>query len=154
MLDVKSILDVQSLVWIGGIITVALTTLIQNLSKKYKPWTWLAQQFGKAINKETLDKLDDMEKKINRIEERDISQDAALQQEKAKAARRRILRCSDEIRSGIKHSEEFFNDVMDDITFYKQYCRENPKFENERAVMAIRLIEQTYEKCHKNNNFL
>ena len=114
----------------------------------------MASQFGKAANKEMLDKLNDLEEKVDRLEKRDSEQDAKQEEEKAKAARRRILRCSDEIRSKQRHSEEYFNDALDDITFYTQYCDTHPNFKNEKAVIAINLVERTYNKCIEDNDFL
>lgn len=150
----KDLFDLQTVTWFTGVFCVIITTLVQKLSDKYKPWTWLAEQFGKAANKEMVDKIDTLSKKVESLEEHDKEQDKQLNEERAKAARRRILRCADEIRSKIRHSQEFFNDVLDDISFYKKYCKENPKFENEKAVIAIKLIEETYEKCHKEDDFL
>ena len=150
----KDLLDFQTVTWLVGVFCVVITTLVQKLSDKYKPWTWLAEQFGKAANKEMVDRLDAVEKKINSIEERDLEQDRKLEEERVKAARRRILRCADEIRSKVKHSKEYFDDILADISFYKNYCKENPKFENEKAVMAIEMIEETYKKCLRENNFL
>lgn len=152
--DLLPLLQLQDFVFLSGSGAVIIATIIQKLSKRYKPWTWLAIQFGKAANKEMLDKLDVLEKKVIKLEERDEEQDKKQEEEKAKAARRRILRCSDEIRTKVRHSEEYFNDVMDDITFYTTYCNEHPKFKNEKAVMAIRLVERTYEKCIGDNDFL
>ncbi len=150
----KDLFDLQTVTWFIGVLCVIITTLVQKLSDKYKPWTWLAEQFGKAANKEMVDKIDTLSKKIESLEEHDIEHDRQQNEERAKSARRRILRCADEIRSKIRHSQEFFNDVLDDISFYKKYCKENPKFENEKAVIAIKLIEETYEKCHKEDDFL
>lgn len=150
----KDLLDFQTVTWLIGVLCIFVTTVIQKLSNKYKPWTWLAEQFGKAANKEMVDKIDTLSKKVEKLEEHDKEQDKSLNEEKAKAARRRILRCSDEVRQKAKHSEEYFNDVLDDISYYKQYCKENPKFENEKAVIAIRIVEQVYEECHRENNFL
>lgn len=150
----KDLLDLQTVTWLVGVLCVVITTLVQKLSDKYKPWTWLAEQFGKAANKEMIDKIDTLSKKVDSIEKHDLDQDEALEEEKAKSARRRILRCADEIRSKVKHSQEYFDDILSDISFYKQYCKENPKFENEKAVIAIKIIEETYERCHKNNDFL
>lgn len=154
MSSILSILDLQGITWLAGVATVIVTTLVQNFSDKYKPWTWLAEQFGKAANKEIIDRLDNVEKKIINIEERDSEQDKKAEEERAKAARRRILRFADEIRSKVRHSKEFFDDVLADISFYKNYCKENPKFENEKAVMAIELIDETYKKCLRENDFL
>ena len=150
----KDLLDFQTVTWLIGVLCIVVTTVIQKLSNKYKPWTWLAEQFGKAANKEMVDKIDILSKKVEKLEEHDKEQDKSFNEEKAKAARRRILRCADEVRQKAKHSEEYFNDVLDDISCYKQYCKENPTFENEKAVIAIRIVEKVYEECHRENNFL
>ena len=152
--DLLPLLQLQDFVFLSGSGAVVLATIIQTLSKRYKPWTWLASQFGKAANKEMLDKLNDLDAKVDKLEKQDNEQDAKQEEEKAKAARRRILRCSDEIRSKQCHSEEYFNDVLDDITFYTQYCDTHPNFKNEKAVMAIHLVERTYNKCIEDNDFL
>lgn len=152
--DIFPLLEAQDLVWLTGVIVAAVTTAIQGLSKKYKPWSWLARKFGSAMNKDMLDKLDALSTKVDQLEKRDGEQDAAMAEEHARAARRRILRCSDEIRRKERHSEEYFNDVLDDISHYKKYCNEHPEFENEKAVLAIRLVEKTYEKCVSDNDFL
>lgn len=152
--DIFLLLEAQDLVWLTGVIVAAVTTAIQGLSKKYKPWSWLARKFGSAMNKDMLDKLDTLSTKVDQLEKRDDEQDAAMAEERARAARRRILRCSDEIRRKEQHSEEYFNDVLDDISHYKKYCDEHPKFENEKAVLAIRLVEKAYEKCVGDNDFL
>lgn len=152
--DLLPLLQLQDFVFLSGSGAVVLATLIQALSKKYKPWTWLASQFGKVANKEMLDKIDNLENKITKLEERDVQQDEKQEEEKAKDARRRILKCSDEIRAKLRHSEEYFNDVLDDITFYTQYCEDHPKFKNKKAVLAIQLVEKTYEKCIEDNDFL
>lgn len=152
--DIFSLLGAQDLVWLTGVIVAAVTTAIQGLSKKYKPWSWLARKFGSAMNKDTLDKLDTLSTKVDQLEKRDNGQDAAMAEEHVRAARRRILRCSDEIRRKERHSEEYFNDVLDDISHYKKYCDEHPEFENEKVVLAIRLVEKAYEKCVQDNDFL
>ena len=68
MSNILSILDLQGITWLAGVCVVIITTLVQNLSSKYKPWTWLAEQFGKAANKEMLDRLDAVEKKFGKLD--------------------------------------------------------------------------------------
>lgn len=144
----------EDLVWLAGVGTVAFTTVVQNLSTKYKPWSWLAQQFGRAVNKEMIDKLDDLEKKVDQLERADKKQDEEREKENALEARRRILRFADECRRREKHSEEYFNNVLEDISMYKDYCSKNPLFENEKAVIAMNLIEDIYRHCCETNDFL
>lgn len=152
--DIFPLLEAQDLVWLTGVIVAAVTTAIQGLSKKYKPWSWLARKFGSAMNKDMLDKLDTLSTKVDQLEKRDDKQDAAMAEEHARAARRRILRCSDEIRRKERHSEEYFNDVLNDIKIYKDYCDKNPDFENDKAVISIEIIEERYKKCLKEDDFL
>lgn len=148
------LLELQDFLWLSGVGAAVLATVVQKSRLKYKPWSWLAQQIGKAINKETLDKLEKIEAKVDQLEKADQRQDAETAEEKAKAARRRILKFSDEIRRREKHSEEYFNDVLEDISFYKQYCLDHSKFQNEKAVLAIASIEKAYTKCVEDDDFL
>lgn len=140
--------------WVSGVGVAAMTTLIQKFSKKYKPWSWLASQLGKAMNAEMLDKLDVVEKKVDKLEKKDEVQDEERAKEKALDARRRILSCADECRRHIKHSEEFFNNVLEDVGYYKNYCDTHPNFENEKAVIAIDVVENVYKRCIETNDFL
>ena len=41
---------------------------------------------------------------------------------RADMCRIRILRFSDELRRGVNHSEESFNNVLEDIDNYTEYC--------------------------------
>lgn len=74
--------------------------------------------------------------------------------DKATAARRRILRFSDEMLRDIRHSEEMFHQVLDDITAYEDYCRDNPDYVNNMATAAIRHIKDKYDECLNEHTFL
>lgn len=147
-------LQPEDLVWLAGVGTVALTTLVQKMSTKYKPWSWLARQLGKAINEEMLSKIDTLQKKVEELEKIDKCQNEERDKENALEARRRILRFADECRRKDKHSEEYFNNVLEDISAYKDYCLKHTSFENEKAVMAISIIEEAYRHCYDTNDFL
>lgn len=75
-------------------------------------------------------------------------------EDKAKAARTRILVCADEVYQGVRHSKEYFDNVLADITFYKKYCKEHPEFQNDMTVMAVERIEEVYRHCLENHDFL
>lgn len=72
----------------------------------------------------------------------------------AVSARIRILNASDEIRMKVRHSEEWFNQVNEDITTYNRYCSKNPSFKNNKAVHAIENINYAYKHALQNNDFL
>ena len=152
--ELTSSLSVDNLVWLSGVGVAALTTLVQKCSKKYKPWSWVFQQIGKAANKDMYDKLDILSEKIDNLEERDKCQDEERDKENALDARRRILKFADECRRHDRHSEEYFNDVLRDISYYKNYCDSHPTFQNERAVLAISTCENAYRYCMENDDFL
>ena len=74
--------------------------------------------------------------------------------EKARNQRYRILRFYDEICSGAKHSESHFEDILDDISSYEEYCKKHPDFKNSRGEIAMSEIEQTYKKVKSKGGFL
>lgn len=96
---------------------------------------------------EVLSKISSLSTKIDNLEER-IEEDFATQ------ARIRILSFSDEVRHGVLHSKESFDQINSDIDSYRRYCREHPNYENNRSVMAIQNIESTYAERLERNDFL
>lgn len=60
----------------------------------------------------------------------------------------RILRFSDELRRGVNHSEESFNNVLEDIDNYTEYCVEHEDvYINSKADAAIRNIKSVHDRC-------
>ena len=149
----------------GGGGLLVLLTLVQISPLKINPWSWLGRIIGKALNHDVLQSVKELkeaqskyqettDKRLDDIEE-SRKQFMYYQEEcEAKAARRRILRASDELRLGIEHSHEYFNDVLDDISFYNSFCKEHPEFKNMQAVAAISVVTETYQECLKENKFL
>lgn len=100
------------------------------------------------------EKLDVQGKKLNSLEEAFNKKNAEDQEKEAKSARRRILRTDDEIRIGVKHSKDFFDDVLRDIDYYEEYCDDHPHFKNKCAESAINNVLACYETCKADNSFL
>lgn len=73
---------------------------------------------------------------------------------KAASQRYRILRFYDEICSKQLHSESHYEDILDDIDEYEQYCSTHPKFRNNRGHVAMQYIRDTYAKVKANGGFL
>ena len=71
----------------------------------------------------------------------------------AKDARRRILRFNDELLNNIRHSQEYFNDILDDIDTYEKYCKAHDEFKNNRTVMATENIRRVYQNCLIEHDF-
>lgn len=116
-----------------ALIFAGLATIIQIVPIQIKPWDMLLGLIGKALNKN--------------IEER-------LAQKDAEDARNHILRFGDEIKNKVRHSEEYFNQILDDITKYEKYCEEHKDFKNARTVATVQIINEVYQKCLREKDFL
>lgn len=60
-------------------------------------------------------------------------------------ARTAILRFSDELRSGMKYSKEYYKQILDDCDRYESFCKEHPDFHNSYTEIADKHIKETYE---------
>jgi TolA-binding protein len=108
----------------------------------------------KRTNKELDCRIDKLEEKVEEISKRQEKDEAKSEEQEAINSRIRILRFSDEIRRGLKHSQESFDQTLLDVTTYKQYCDTHPKFENEKAVHACERVKKEYDRCMDEDDFL
>ena len=131
----------------GAIVLAAFLSLIEIAPIKINPWSKIARAIGKAINGEVLAKVEALEQKVDKMERTNAEQNA-------EERRVRILRFGDEILHDVKHSKEHFDNILQDIAVYEQYCREHKEFENGRTVLTIEKIEHTYKKCFDDHSFL
>lgn len=72
---------------------------------------------------------------------------------KADTCRMMILDFNGEIKRGIHHDEEQFNEVISLIDKYERFCRNNPNYPNNKAVLAIENIKNVYKKAYSKNDF-
>ena len=126
-------MSLNEIITSGGGVLLILLTIIQLAPIKVNPWSKIARAIGRAMNVEIMDKLNESE---------------------ATDVRYRILRFDDEIRHHVKHTEEHFNQIMDDIDEYERYCSAHPNYKNSKAVLAIENTRRTYERCRRENSFL
>lgn len=107
---------------------------------------------------EVLEAIKGLEAKIDTqkqdTDDRFTALEARMEEERTTNARIRILGFSDEIMHGFRHSEESFNQSLQDITMYNQYCKHHPEYENARAKVAIANIQTVYERCVREGDFL
>lgn len=131
----------------GSLGFLALLSLIQIAPIKINPWTAIGRWIGRAINGEVIEKVNNLEKKLEIV-------DAKHDESEAKSSRVRILRFGDELYQGRRHSKEHFDNILDDITEYETYCKTHPDFKNERTKMTEKIILDQYEKCTQEHSFL
>ncbi len=100
----------------------------------------LASRLEKKFSShELITRIDSLEKKLD--------------QKEAETYRTRILRFNGEIKRGLHHDEEEFNDCLLAIDGYEDYCRTHPDYPNNKATMAIANVKRVYEKAYQNNDF-
>ena len=131
----------------GGGVLLLLLTLIQLSPIKINPWNAIARWLGKAINGEVLDKLENVERRMNEHIKADDERDADMH-------RARILQFNTELLRDIKHTKEDFTEILYNIDCYERYCREHPDYQNNRAVHAIANIGRVYDERLAKHDFL
>lgn len=110
--------------------------------------SWFGNYMSSRLSKNTIiESIQSLEKKIDHNEKKN-------DERFAKNARTKILRFDDELRMHMKHSKEYFDNVIEDIDEYETYCRNNPTFKNRKAESAIEHIMKAYNQCHEQNDFL
>lgn len=127
---------------------VGAITLIQIAPIKIDPWTHLARWFKKILIGDISEKLDDISVKVKDL-------DCKIDETEARNARRHILRFADELYNRtVKHSKEYFDDILDDIHNYEEYCDEHKDFKNGRTILAAAKIKQVYSELYDDHKFL
>lgn len=138
----------------GGGVLLLFMTLVQITPIKVNPWSAIARGIGKAMNRDMMEKLETVETDVKNLKDKHDNLENRMDKDDADDCRNRILRFADELRRGVEHSEEFFNQILDDISDYERYCSEHPEYKNSKAVSAIGKIDKVYQMCMEENSFL
>lgn len=110
-------------------------------------WARLLKKAGEDINFKVFEEIKKVDNKLDKhIEDENL--------EKAKKCRQRILRFSDEIYQGRLHSKEHYEDIIDDIDLYEEFCKAHPDFPNNKALLAIENIKETYKENLDSHSFI
>ena len=100
------------------------------------------------------DQKDEIVAELKKINGRIDKMEAEAEEREIKHARIRILRFRDECSHDVRHSEEHFEQVIEDIDTYESYCRDHPDFKNNKAVTSVQIIKDTYKRRLVNNDFI
>jgi len=147
-------MSLQEILTGGGGVLFLLSVIVQISPVKVNPWSWIAKQIGRAINGEVIEKVEGIEKEVRSLKDKQAEAEGRHDKRDADLCRTRILRFADELRRDIQHSEEFFDQALDDINTYETYCRNHKDYENNKAVAAIEKIKRTYKERLDKNDFL
>ena len=112
---------------------------------KISPWSWLLTRIGRAINRELLEKIDQMEENISIIK-RDQEED------NAENMRHRILSFARGCRKHEHHDTEEWNIIMSLIKKYETYVVER-HIDNGVMEENIKYLRELYHERLINNDF-
>lgn len=130
--------EILSQVTAGGIVSVLVIifSLIEITPVKFSPLAWI----GKRINKESLEKVDKIEKKLD--------------EHIAQSYRSKILNFQNILlKDGIGgHSQEAWLEVILASEAYEKYVKDN-NIQNGMCTLAIDYIKESYKKCLKTRDF-
>lgn len=137
---------------------IILVGLIRIPTININLWAFLARSIGRAINAEVIqdvkDSRNESRKDIADLR-KDLDSHREVQQlEAIRNVRQQILRFNDEILFNRKHSQEHFEEILDDINIYEKFCKTHDDYTNNKADFAIDNIKQTYRKCLQEKDFL
>lgn len=69
-------------------------------------------------------------------------------------ARVRILRFADETLEGKRHSKDSFDQCLEDIDDYEDYCDAHPDFKNNQTASTVTYIKKIYMERLEKHDFL
>ena len=144
-MDITQLSDAMEMGAVG--VLIILMGMIKVPKMEINFWGWLGRLIGRAINVEVIDKVNGLTEDVDSFKKE-------VELDRVRAARKRILRFSDEILFEQIHSKEHFDEILEDIDLYETYCREHPEYENNRAELSIATIREIYKKCLHTHNFL
>lgn len=124
-------------------VIVAIVTIIPTIISNRKK----TEQSIKDMNEATDKRVDKLQSSFDALAK-------DYEATKASSQRYRILRFYDEICAKQQHSESHFEDILDDIDEYEQYCDKHPEFHNNRGHAAMEYIKDTYTIVKANGGFL
>lgn len=130
-----------------AVIFILIISLIQIAPIRIDPWSSFVKWIGKLMLGELTAKVDNLEKKIDALEQKEDKRDAINK-------RVRILRFEDELQENKKHSKDSFDQVLSDVTEYDAYCEEHPKFRNNQTAATVVHIKKVYAERLEKRDFL
>ena len=151
-MDLQQISDLAQTGAIG--VLVILLGMIKIPKVELNVWNLIGRTIGRSINKEMMEQVNGLKEDMKGMKGEIDTLKKEEELERVRMARQRILRFNDEILFEKRHSKEHFDEVLDDIDTYEEYCRTHEDYENNKAVLAIATIREVYMDCLKTHDFL
>lgn len=124
-----------------GEIVVPIIVAVVGSSALWQLVIYLIDRFDKKRKSN-----EDVVKEVQKVSDKVDDLAVKVQENQAVLARTHILRFSDELRNGVKHSDEYFRQQMQDCDTYERFCMDHPEFKNSYTELANKHIKDTYQR--------
>lgn len=137
----------------SGLLFLVLS-LVEIAPIKVNPWSAAARWLGSIVNRDVLDRLDEIGR-VQRDTQQRLDDHIKVDDERdADMHRAKILRFNNELLRNIPHTREEFIEILAEIDGYEAFCRAHPDYQNNRAVHAVANINRVYDERLQKHDFL
>ncbi len=133
---------------------VAVMSIIQVSKIEINPQSWIATQLGNALNAGVMKEIKDIKTEQEETRKKLDAHIEEGEERKADNYRSRVLRFNNELVRGLGHTEEDYDEILDVIWKYNEYCKTHPKYKNNKMPHAIKNVERMYDEMLHTNGFL
>lgn len=109
---------------------------------------------GNALNAGVMKEIKDIKTEQEETRKKLDAHIEEGEERKADNYRSRVLRFNNELVRGLGHTEEDYDEILDVIWKYNEYCKTHPKYKNNKMPHAIKNVERMYDEMLHTNGFL
>lgn len=109
---------------------------------------------GNALNAGVMKEIKDIKTEQEETKKKLDAHIEEGEERKADNYRSRVLRFNNELVRGLGHTEEDYDEILDVIWKYNEYCKTHPKYNNNKMPHAIKNVERMYDEMLQTNGFL
>ena len=133
---------------------VAVMSVIQVSKIEINPWAQVATQLGNALNAGVMKEMKDIKTEQEETRKKLDAHIEEGEERKANNYRSQVLRFNNELVRGLGHTEEDYDEILEVIWKYNEYCKTHPKYKNNKMPHAIKNVERMYDEMLRTNGFL
>ena len=133
---------------------VAVMSVIQVSKIEINPWSQVATQLGNALNVGVMKEMKDIKTEQEETRKKLDAHIEEGEERKANNYRSQVLRFNNELVRGLGHTEEDYDEILEVIWKYNEYCKTHPKYKNNKMPHAIKNVERMYDEMLRTNGFL
>lgn len=132
---------------------IVATTIIQIAPLEVNPWSAIFRWIGSKLNAGVLDKISQVEEKVDKIEGRLDKHIEDSNTAELRARRQAILDFASSLIRGDNYNREKFEFMINECDKYQTYCKENDIL-NGVADISIKEIRRVHQERYRTNSFL